>query len=197
MYKDVEPVVDEEWNVTIEEYNIPNYDESLPVEKQITDNWLSVEMNDAYKFAFENWITTKETIEEAEMNKPLTRIAMAKMLAYYAINVLWLEPDTSRVKEFKDVDEQLNADYNNAVTLIYQLWIMWIWIDDFRPYDEVPRAEFATALSRMLFNTPDWEWKYYETHLEVLKEKWILTNDNPELKELRWYIMLMLMRSAN
>jgi hypothetical protein len=122
---------------------------------------------------------------------------MAKMLVYYAINILWLEPDTSRVKDFPDVSEQLNEDYNNAVILAYQLWIMWIWIDNFRPFDEVPRSEFVTALSRMLFNTPDWQNKYYETHMKVLKDKWIITNDNPELKELRWYVMLMLMRSAN
>lgn len=197
MYKDIEPIVDEEWNVTIKEYNIPNYNKDLPVEKQITDNWFSVEMNDAYKFAFENWITTMESIEDSNMNWSLTRIAMAKMLVYYAINILWLEPDASRVKEFPDVSEQLDEDYNNAVTLAYQLWIMWIWIDNFRPFDEVPRSEFVTALSRMLFNTPDWENKYYETHMKVLKDKWIITNDNPELKELRWYVMLMLMRSAN
>jgi hypothetical protein len=42
----------------------------------------------------------------------------------------------------------------------------------FRPNDEVSRAEFATALSRMLYNTSDGEYrstpKYYIHHMEKL-----------------------------
>ncbi|MBR4633909.1 S-layer homology domain-containing protein [bacterium] len=38
----------------------------------------------------------------------------------------------------------------------------------FRPNDEVTRAEFATALSRMLYSTPDGK-PYYATHLQKLK----------------------------
>ena len=45
-------------------------------------------MNNAYTFAYNNKITTINTIEQADMNGPLTRIAMAKMLSYFAINVL-------------------------------------------------------------------------------------------------------------
>jgi hypothetical protein len=48
------------------------------------------------------------------MYGPLTRIAMAKMLSQYAINVLGKTPDTSKVvPNFPDVDAQLDADYNN------------------------------------------------------------------------------------
>ena len=54
----------------------------------------------------------------------------------------------------------------------------------FRPFDYVTRAEFATALSRMLFSTPDGD-PYYVTHLAKLKEEKIITNDNPDLQELR------------
>jgi hypothetical protein len=43
----------------------------------------------------------------------------------------------------------------------------------FRPDDEVPRAEFVAALSRMLYNTSDGEYKstskYYIHHMEKLK----------------------------
>jgi hypothetical protein len=39
----------------------------------------------------------------------------------------------------------------------------------FRPYDPVTRAEFGTALSRMLFGLADGEGDtYYSTHLEKL-----------------------------
>jgi hypothetical protein len=45
----------------------------------------------------------------------------------------------------------------------------------FRPDDEVTRAEFVTALSRLLYNTSDGEYKstvkYYTNHMEKLKEE--------------------------
>ena len=63
-------------------------------------------------------------------------------------------------------------------------------------FDPVTRKEFWTALSRMLFGLEDWSDVYYSTHLKKLKEVWIISNDNPELTELRWYVMTMLMRSA-
>ena len=167
-----------------------------------SDSSFTKEQKDAYTFAKENWITTKDTIQSAQMNGKLTRIAMAKMLSQYAINVLWKTPDTSKTVKFKDVTSKKDADYDNWVTLAYQLGIMWQnmpW-NNFRPNDEVTRAEFATALSRMAYNTSDWEYKatskYYIHHMEKLVNEWIITNDNPNMKELRWYVMIMLMRSA-
>ena len=160
------------------------------------DNY-SKEMNDAYQFAYKNGITTMPSIDEADMTGWLTRIAMAKMLSQYAINVLGKTPDTTKVvPNFSDVPAELDAEYNNWVTLAYQLWIMWIGIEKFRPFDLVTRAEFGTALSRMLYGLADWEWAYYETHLAKLMEEKIITVDTPDLQELRWYVMIMLMRSA-
>jgi hypothetical protein len=130
------------------------------------------------------------------MNWSLTRIAMAKMLSNYAMNILWKVPVNSIVPDFPDVSQKMNDDYWWAVTLSYQLWIMWKWINKFRPNDIVSRAEFGTALSRMLYWTQDWEWNYYSTHLDKLSKEWVISNTNPELKELRWYVMIMLMRSA-
>jgi hypothetical protein len=47
----------------------------------------------------------------------------------------------------------------------------------------------------MLFSTPDGD-PYYVTHIEKLKEEWIIKDDNPDMQELRWYVMIMLMRST-
>ena len=161
------------------------------------DNY-SKEMNDAYQFAYKNGITTMPSIDEADMTGWLTRIAMAKMLSQYAINVLGKTPDTTKVvPNFPDVSAELDAEYNNWVTLAYQLGIMWIGIEKFRPFDLVTRAEFGTALSRMLYGLADWEWdSWYKTHLDKLMEEKIITVDTPDLQELRWYVMIMLMRSA-
>ena len=157
----------------------------------------------AYEFAYKKGITTMDTIDKANMNWKLTRIAMAKMLSQYAINVLWKKPVNVTVPKFKDVTEKIDADYDNGVTLAYQLGIMWQNMPNnkFRPNDEVTRAEFVTALSRMLYNTTDWEYektsKYYIPHMAKLYNEWIVNDTNPALKERRWYVMIMLMRSVS
>jgi hypothetical protein len=46
------------------------------------------EQVEAYSFAKSNGMTTQSTIKAAKMNTDITRIEMAKMLSYYAINVL-------------------------------------------------------------------------------------------------------------
>ena len=185
----------ETWNIlktwTIIETPINNWNP-----KEILSNWYTRELNDAYTFAFKNGITTMQDIHHANMNWGLNRIAMAKMLSQYAINILKKTPDTTKNCNFWDVTMQMDSDYNNWVTLACQLWIMWVWIANFRPNDEVVRSEFGTSLSRMLFWLADGTDQYYSTHLAKLKKEWIISNDNPILKELRWYVMLMLMRSA-
>ena len=166
--------------------------------QEVLKNWFTREMNDAYEFSHKRWITTVNSIEKAKMNSPLTRIAMAKMLSNYAINVLWKQPDPSKwIIKFNDVTDKMNEQYDNAVTKAYQLWIMWqnMKNNKFRPNDEVTRAEFATALSRLLYNTQDWSWKYYETHMTKLYKEWVISKMDPKIKEKRWYVMIMLMRS--
>jgi len=161
-------------------------------------NSYPTEWDNAYQFAYKNWITTMDSIEKADLESPLTRIAMAKMLSQYAINILGKKPANIIVPKFTDITDELNEEYNFWVSLAYQLWIMWINMPDnkFRPFDEVTRWEFATAISRMLFGITDWTELYYSTHLAKLMGEWIITNDNPYLIELRWYVMIMLMRSA-
>ncbi len=155
------------------------------------------ELKTAYERAYENWITTMDTIQNADLNGNLTRIAMAKMLSQYAINVLWMTPDETRINKFNDVNENLDSEYNSWVSLAYQLWIMWINMPDerFRPFDLVPRSEFVTALSRMKYRTPDGKDLYYSTHMELLNKLWIVKVMDPTMLELRGYVMLMLMRS--
>ena len=178
-------------------YNLEDYQDSSNKE-EIQENWLTNELNKAYQFSYNNWITTKENIKEANMKWNLTRVSAAKMLAQYAMNVLWKKPDISKwILRFNDASNELNERYNNAITLSYQLWIMWINTDwYFRPYDIITRAEFATALSRMLYWTENWTNLYYTTHLNKLKQEWIIKKINPDLKEIRWFAMLMLMRAS-
>lgn len=158
----------------------------------------------AYNYAYKNYITTMPSINQADMWWDLTRIAMAKMLSTYAINVLWLTPDKSKDCSFYDVSSTLDAKYGMWVTRACELGLMWVGIYSFRPYDSVTRAEFGTVLSRAL-NGKDKEKleemnsvsPYYYDHLRYLQREWIMTNiSNPTSKlERRWRVLLMLMRA--
>ena len=159
---------------------------------------------DAYNFAFKNWITTMETMDKADMYWTLDRIAMAKMIWNYAINILWLTPDLTQSCYFSDVPEDVNIAYDNWVTKACQLWLMWQWIKKFMPFAKVTRAEFATVLSRLLnrdsddlarLNSAD---PYYTEHMKYLEDNWIIdsyVNLGIFDSELRWNVMLMLMRA--
>lgn len=165
------------------------------IEKESNSSY-SIEFQQAYEYAKSHWLTNSTSIDDADMDWWLTRIAMAKMLSNYAINVLWKIPEMKDNCSFGDVSQVLDFDYDNWVSNACKLNIMWVWMTDFRPYDFVQRAEFATALSRLLFGISDWIWtqEYYAPHLLKLKKEWIISDTNPNLQEKRWYIMLMLMR---
>ena len=162
-------------------------------DEEVEKYWL--EQIKAYSWAYNNWITSMESFKEANIEWKLTRIEMAKMLSQYARNIIGKVPANVDVPEFSDITNELDEQYNYGVSRAYKLWIMWIWIDKFRPFDTVTRAEFATALWRLLYNIEDWKDVYYSTHLETLNNLWVINNTNPKLEELRWYVMLMLMRS--
>ena len=195
-----------EWQILPPSLLRDEEDSSFPINKGDTAlagwTWqkdFSQEFVDAYNFAYKNWITTKTSIYDAKMYSPLTRIQMAKMLSYYAINVLWKRPDVSKwTIKFDDISGELNKQYGNAVTLSYQLWIMWQNIKNniFRPYDKVNRAEFATALSRLLYWTEDWKWEnaYYDPHITKLYNEWIINKIDITIEEKRGYAMIMFMR---
>jgi len=156
----------------------------------------TTELKQAYNWAYKNEITTMNSIDRANMKWNITREEMAKMISNYAINILWKTPDTTKNCLFSD--SNINPGLVQFVTESCQLWLMWQWVTSFRPKDSVTRAEFWTVLSRALrWNKNEWWSTYYENHLKALKSEWIMTKiDTPMNKEVRGYVMLMLMRSA-
>lgn len=170
-------------------------------------NDYSVEYKNAYTYAYSKWITTIDSIQNAKMYWSMTRIEMAKMISVFAINVLWLKPDSRKECNFSDVDNGLDASYSYWVTKACRLWLMWInsdWstADYFNPTSYVTRWEWATVFSRVL-NKAKWtsitNWDpFYKTHLNYLISKWIIKNYNnpsPSSEEKRWNVMLMMYRA--
>ena len=166
------------------------------------------EQQDAYDYVYSQKITTVSPIEKADLGGSLTRIAMAKMISNFAINVLGLQLDMSKDCSFLDVPTVLDEKYNNWVTHACQLWLMWIgknWekSDKFSPYEVVTRAQFGTAFSRALSQASgkiveNWN-PYYVSHLWYLQWEWVIKDVNtpsPATEEKRWRVMLMMYRAS-
>jgi hypothetical protein len=161
----------------------------------------------AYDYAFSKGVTTMDTYAKARVNDTVTRIDLAKMLAQYSMNVLGNKLPAASSKDCSAFEEFIAAYkgtdlYDNAYYAC-QLGIMGINPDgtalkDFRPNDKVIRAEFATAFSRMLWgNKYEGRTPYYLGHIEALRNVKVITDDNPNLVELRGYIFLQLFRAAS
>ncbi len=156
----------------------------------------SDELVDAYNWAHSKSITTMATIDDANMYGAITRAEMAKMLANWAKDK-GETPDTSKTCSFSDT-ASVGGDLGVAIVESCQLGLMGQGITAFRPYDTISRAEFGTALSRAL-----WDDKYeggnpyYANHLNALKAAGIMNQiaNAESTKEVRGYVMLMLMRA--
>ena len=173
------------------------------------------ELKLAYLYAYQYWITTICSIEDANLEGNIYRSHFAKMISEYAINVLWKKPNVwkSWCDQFKDIKSE-SEEMKNFIQTSCELGLMWLNSDwettmtYFNPNWEVTRAEFGTVFSRLLFgkkydakdlsaaNQDDWY--RYRDHLKVLKDNLIMTKidwDWPKYLETRWWAMLMMLRA--
>ena len=157
----------------------------------------SSELQLAYQYAYGIQVTTMPTLAQARLCDGVNRAELAKMMANYAINVVWLEPDKTRTCSFYDTSDQ-STEMKYYIRLVCQLWIMGVGVSSFDPYGSVDRGQFWTVLSRILYADTYNGWNpYYVKHLNALKNDGIITNTDPSLIELRGYVMLMLRRAVN
>ncbi len=203
------------WHLSLKKDNCPNWDFSNSyydgscwnsnVDTIWQSHWSapknpeSNEYYEAYKRAYDNWMIDKEYITKKWIKTELTRIEASRLLSNFAINILWMTWDASREKIFNDVSEYLDSLYGNSVSLSYKLWIMWINTpnNEFRPFWIVLRSEFITALSRMLYWTADWTDVYYSTHMNLMKDLWVIKYADPTIRETIWYALIILQKSSD
>ena len=109
-----------------------------------------------------------------------------------------------KCRQFSDINQE-SKELQDYMTQSCELWMMWLWSDgltvndEFWPNREVPRAEFGSAFSRLLFWTQyasyKWDPLYYVPHLNALKENGIMNQiDDPWLIERRAWVVLMFQR---
>lgn len=106
----------------------------------------SLEQKEAYLYAFLRGITTMPTIQEAMLDRGITRAEMAKMMSVYAQTVLKKQIIRDYPAIYTDV-HGMQGDLPSYINLAYQLQLMGIEADGtpltyFLPYGEVSRAEF-------------------------------------------------------
>ncbi len=151
------------------------------------------ELNSAYLYAYQIWITTMPTILQANMTGTLQRSHLAKMIVNYATQVLDRQADTSKTCNFSDTSDQ-TTELRWYIKTACQMWLMWVGLNTFYPKNKVTRAEFGTILSRALRwngNDQSW-WDYYSKHLQALKYTGIMKQiSSPWDIEIRWYVMLV------
>ena len=179
----------------------PEKAKQLEVLKASLQSESNTELRDAYTYAYLRGMTTQPTIQQADLHRGLTRAEMAKMMSVFAVKVLGKSPVLTGTVDYKDLN-QVNGDLTGYIQQAYQLQIMGIDakgnpIANFNPNAQVTRAEFATVLSRVLYGDKNNQEgsNFAEKHLEALKAAGILKDTTPTMKELRGWVMLMLMRA--
>lgn len=179
--------------------------DTVPWDSSITDPNIpyQLELESAYKYAYRLWITSAWSLSDAALDRMIKRREMAKMISIFATKIMWKKPNYNKTwcDIFNDVKWE-TAEMTWFMKLSCQLNIMWIKADEkplisFFPDMYVDRAQFGTIVSRLLFG-----WIYnqawpdrYKKHLNILNQDWIIKNINvPNIKELRWFVLIMLKR---
>ena len=162
------------------------------------------DLMNVYLWAHDNWITTWESLEAALPDGYIKRWEMAKLIVDFVENVLWREvpieipSQCNRWDEWERESDEIGVYAKKSCAL----WLMGIYMENFKPNKLLDRAEFGTIISRVLwwekYNIPNAtkDNKYYVKHLdEVKKENLITKIENPEaIKELRKWIWTVLQK---
>ena len=168
----------------------------------ISNSPYSKELNLAYLYAYNMWITTMPNIFKADLEWKLIRSHMAKMMVQWSKKVLGVKANTGINCKFDDISYLKGQDLYEFVIQACQMWLMgvdntWKPKSSFDPDGVVTRAQFGTVLSRAI----RWEYyngwdPFYNYHLEALNSVGIMKKiSKPWDYELRGWVMLMLHRS--
>lgn len=168
----------------------------------ISNSPYSKELNLAYLYAYNMWVTTMPNIFKADLEWKLIRSHMAKMMVQWSKKVLGVKANTGINCKFDDISYLKGQDLYEFVIQACQMWLMgvdntWKPKSSFDPDGVVTRAQFGTVLSRAI----RWEYyngwdPFYNYHLEALNSVGIMKKiSKPWDYELRGWVMLMLHRS--
>lgn len=181
-----------------------NADKSSYTYTQESVQLYGTELIGAYEYAFAKGITTIAPLTKAELYEPLLRKHMAKMISVFAMKVMNKQPDMTRECDFPDMSGE-NNEMQNYSLLACQFGLMGLRYDGvpdvaFNGNLPVSRAMFGTIMSRLIFgivyNKDATAENRYGPHLSAMKRSELIKKiDEPAMKELRWYAMLIMQRT--
>ncbi|EKD24978.1 MAG: hypothetical protein ACD_80C00142G0020 [uncultured bacterium (gcode 4)] len=177
----------------------------------VSDTPYSAEITDSFTWGYNLNITNKCPITEARLEDGIVRKELAKMMTMFTIQIFGIYPDTHKAwcDAFTDT-KNLTSEMKFFTKTACQLDLMGLEPNGrtpkkvFDPNDPVPRTEFGTVLSRLIYgdqyNVYTWEeliFKFYEKHLKALNRDGIMKNiQNPFMAEKRAWVLLMLERTT-
>ena len=152
-------------------------------------------MQEAYEWAYENWIISDSSIDDANLYKPVTKREFLDIMNKFNEIVLNHERDLDKYPN------TWNTKEDEILITSYELWLSTLLVRTANIAEEwnINRAIFGEALSISLrWNKYSWWDPYYKKHLEALKSAGIINQiDNPENRtEIKWYVLSMLMKAA-
>jgi hypothetical protein len=185
------------WNI------VPSTRDIIDIITSTTGITINREQAQAYVFAKNVGITSKETYEDARPYDFITRAEFAKVIVSFAENVLNKTVDSSRIPAciwYEDITDQ--QDLQLYIIKACSLGLMWLENDGitrlelFRPNEFMNRAQVATTLSRMLYGNlyDNSDTTYYAGHIQALQDNWLISLADPTLTEQRINIFTILMR---
>ena len=188
---------------TIEKILDKNKNKNKKVEKK--SDFQEKDHEEAYKWALENKIIDKKTFPSSGIYNNLTRWELAVIVANFSKKLhkpkKFSKEQCSKFEDLSSVDNTVIKDW---MIRACEYWLMGIhsdWktqIKDFMNSQILRRADLATVVSRMLWGTKyddvKLKDKYWFKHLQHLSKENIIKIPDPEIKEIKQWILLMLKR---
>ena len=188
---------------SIEKILNKNKKENKKVEKK--SDFQEKDHEEAYKWALENKIIDKKTFPSSGIYNNLTRWELAVIVANFSKKLNKPKKFTkAQCSKFEDLNSVNSAVIKDWMIRACEYWLMGIhsdWktqIKDFMNTQILRRADLVTVVSRMLWGTKyddvKLKDKYWYKHLKHLSEENIIKIPDPEIKEIKQWILLMLKR---
>ena len=163
------------------------------------------EHEDAYNWALKNGIIDETTFHISWIYGNLSRAELATIVSNFAkMQKRKVKFSKEVCSKYKDLWEVNNTILKEGIISSCQYGLMGMQPDGktqityFEPNKTLYRYDLSTVLSRMLYGTTyenkTWKGNYWDFHLKNLVDRKIISDANPNIKEIKQWVLLMLMR---
>lgn len=155
------------------------------------------EQLEAFQWAYQNKIISQPNIQAANLNWPITRQSLSKMIINYIENVSGVPWDVSDLCSFSD-ENKITNDLKYHTKKICAYKIMWNNRSAFKPTQQANKAQVWTVLSRVIWgdkHDSKGKW-YYIYHVNALQDAGVMDNISNVTNTIakRWDVLVMLKR---